>query len=418
MIKHNETLNEDLYIDQLSSGIKCYIMPKAGYAEKQAMLTVCYGSADNAYTVNNKNIKNPEGIAHFLEHKLFEGEDNALFGSFAKIGGSVNAFTTFNQTAYYVSCMDNFEENLKLLFGFCQNPYITDDNVEKEKGIISQEIRMYDDTPSWRAYVKLNKAAYGDGPLSASITGSIESIQNIGRQELLDCYDTFYFPANMALVCVGDMSPELVYQLADSVIKPKANNSIKRGYHTDRTGVNREYIELSMHISMPVFDLGFKETDFDLHPCKRIVSGKILLDMIAGESSDLYERMYNENLIDGSFGMDYISGTFYGLSIFSGASPDPILVRDYIMEEIQLQKRKGLNRSRFENIKRKHIGRYIRSFNNIGQIALAQADLYTKGLDVFELMDCFSNITFEEAQSRLTSHFTEPALSVVKPLIV
>ena len=416
MIKHNDMLDEELYINQLSSGIKCYIMPKAGYVEKQAMLTVCYGSADSRYTVNNQTVKNPEGIAHFLEHKLFEGEDNALFGRFTEIGGSVNAFTTFNQTAYYVSCIDNFEDNLKLLFSFCQNPHITDENVEKEKGIISQEIRMYDDTPSWRAYMNLNAALYGDSPLSASITGSVDSIQNIFRQDLLNCYRSFYFPENMALVCAGDLDPDQVARLTDASIIPKPNNDIKRGYSTDSSGANQKYIDVSMPISMPLFDLGFKETDFDCHPCMRIVSSKILLDMIAGESSELYERMYNENLIDGSFGMDYISGTSHGVSIFSGASPDPVLVREYILNEIQLLKRSGLNRIRFENIKRKHIGRYIRGFNSIGQIAQTQADLYTKGLDVFELMDCFSNITFEQAQARLSSHFSEPALSVVKPL--
>jgi predicted Zn-dependent peptidase len=384
--------------------------------EKQAMLTVCCGSADNVYSLNNRIVQNHEGIAHFLEHKLFEDKDNALFGRFTQLGGSVNAFTTFNQTAYYVSCIDNFEENLKLLLNFCQRPYITDENVEKEKGIISQEIKMYDDTPSWRAYSNLNAALFGGGALAQNITGSVESIQGIDSKELLSFYHAFYFPANMALICVGDIDPEKAADIAAAHIEHKPVNQIKRGYEMDAADAARGYAELSMPVSMPLFELGFKETDFDTAPCTRIVSGKLLLDMIAGESSDLYERMYNENLIDDSFGMDYLSGPFYGVSVFSGSSPDPERVRTHIMNEIGCLRRGKLNRRRFESIKRKHMGRFIRGFNNIGQIAQTQSDLYIKGLDIFELMDRFANITFDEVQERLSRHFneSESALSVVK----
>ena len=416
MKKFSEILDEDLYRNQLSSGMKCYIIPKAGYLEKQAMLTVCYGSADSTYTLNGREIKNPEGIAHFLEHKLFDDEENTLFSQFSQWGGSVNAFTTFNQTAYYVSCIDNFQDNLELLLRFCQSPYITDESVEREKGIIAQEIQMYDDTPSWRAYMNLHAALYGDSPLSANIAGSRASIQNIGKQELLDCYRTFYYPSNMALICTGDIDPEQTVQWADAAITPKAEPAVIRGYSPDASGINCDYTEIYMPVSMPLFDLGFKETDFNTSPCMRIVSGKILLDMIAGESSGLYERMYNENLIDSSFSMDYLSGTFYGESIISGSSPDPLRVRGIIWEEIQHLKEAGLNQSRFGDIKRKHMGQFIRGFNNIAQITQTQADLYTKGPDVFDLMDCFSNITFDDVQTRFTRHFTEPALSVVKPL--
>ena len=416
MKKHSEILDEDLYLNQLSSGLKCYIIPKAGYVEKQAMLTVCYGSADSTYTVNNRAVQNPEGIAHFLEHKLFDGKDDSLFKQFSKFGGNVNAFTTFNQTAYYVSCVDNFEDNLNLLLDFCQNPHITDESVEKEKGVITQEIQMYNDMASWRAYTNLNAALYGDSPLATNITGSEESIRHIGRQELLDCYNTFYFPSNMALICVGDIDPELAGQLADSAVSPKPEPRVTRGYHPDYSPIKQDYVEIRMPVSMPMFELGFKETDFETRPCTRAVTGKILLDMIAGESSKLYERLYNQNLIDGSFAMDYLSGTFYGISIYSGLSPDPLGVREQITEEIERLKHDGLNRGRFENIKRKHAGRFIKSFNNVGHITHAQADLYTKGLDVFDLMDCFSNITFEEAETRFRRHFIEPALSVVNTL--
>ena len=415
MKKTNEILAEDLYINQLSSGAKCYIIPKAGYVEKQAMFTVRYGSADSAYSVNKRTIQNHEGAAHFLEHKLFDGKDESLFARFSKLGGSVNAFTTFYQTAYYVSCIDNFEDNLKLLLNFCQNPHITDESVEKEKSVIAQEIQMYDDMASWRAYINLNAALYGDSPLSAGITGSEDSISHIGRQELLDCYNAFYFPSNMALICAGDIDPERTAQIADLSVSHKPETSVTRGYNTDKSGIKRDYTEISMPVSMPLFELGFKETDFDTPLCKRIVMGKILPDMIAGESSRLYERLYNKNLIDSTFAMDYLSGTFYGVSVFSGLSPDPLSVRGYIMDEIDRLRHNGLDRRRFENIKRKHIGRFITSFNNIGHITHTQADLYAKGMDVFDLMDCFANVAFDEAETRFTRHFTEPALSVVKP---
>jgi predicted Zn-dependent peptidase len=416
MIKQNALLNENLYIGQLSSGINCYIIPKSGYAEKSAMLAVRCGSADNRYTLRGKAYDMPAGIAHFLEHKLFEDPEMPVFDRFTQLGGSANAFTTFTHTAYYFSCIEHFDDNFRLLLNFCQKPYFTAENVEKEKGIISQEISMYDDNPSWRVYMNLQASLFGDSPLADNIAGTEKSIARITADMLSQVYNAFYFPANMAIICAGDLAPDYIRDMTENAITDKPAQPLQSAVKADLNAAVREYTELKMPISMPIFDLGFKETDYKTPLTERLVLSRILMDAIAGDSSELYAALYNEGLLDDSFSADYLAGSFYGASVFSGSSKDPRQVQARLMAEIDRFKRDGIDPERFETLRRKHMGRYIRGFNSIEQICSSQADLFTKKLDLFDLMDSFQNVTVDGAMQRLSRHFTQPALSVVLPL--
>ncbi|MDR1914294.1 MAG: insulinase family protein [Clostridiales bacterium] len=413
---YSEILEETLFINRLSSGVVCYIIPKARYVEKQAMLTVKYGAADRSpLPINGAIVDLPSGIAHFLEHKLFEDTEKSLFDQFSALGANVNAFTTFNQTSYYFNCIDNFEENLKLLTRFCQNPYFTDENVEKEKGIIAQEINMYDDTPQWRVYQNLNVAMYGkEHPLAESIAGSVDSIYGITKDMLYACYNTYYTPANMALICVGELDPYYVSELAERYLIPR-ESYIPQISFSESYGIHERYISHKMPLATSIFELGFVERERN-DPGFLMAIGKILPDIIAGDSSELHAFMFHETLIDSTFGIDYISGSFYGQSIFAGYSRSPRAVSNLIINEIERLRKDGINPRRFESIRRKHLGRLVRASNYLDQICNSQAELFTRNMNFVQYVNAFQNLTLADAQRRLNEHFIDPALSVIEPI--
>jgi predicted Zn-dependent peptidase len=417
-LKRSDLLGETLYMDKLPSGVECYVLPKGKFVEKQAMIAIKYGSADNRYLEDGKLRETPEGVAHFLEHKMFEDEEVPVLEKFVSQGGNVNAFTTYTHTSYYFSCIDNFYENLDLLFSFVQTPHFTDENVEKEKGIISQEIKMYADTPSWRVYMNLHRALYNHGPIRDNIAGTIDSIELIDKGVLYDCYNAFYHPANMAVIAVGDIDPEEFAESVGKKIKPRKSGGIERLHEAEPKEAKMSYIEEKMAVSMPCFQFGFKETDFSSETAMKIASSKILADLVAGESSPLYGRMFDKGLIDGSFSMDYLCGSFYGATIFSGSSNEPIKVRELILEEISRISKEGVDPLRFGACKRKHLGRYLMSFDMISHMAINQVDLYSKGLDLFDLLNAFQNVSIDDVNDRLRSHLISDssALSVVSPL--
>ncbi len=415
--KRNDFLGEVMHINILSTGIKCYIIPKKGYKEKQAMISVNYGSVDNNFSYNDEKCEMPEGIAHFLEHKLFEEEGGNIFDEFSKLGSTVNAFTNFTTTAYYFNCVDNFKENLKLLFGFATRPFFTDENVEKEKGIIEQEINMYEDDPFFKVYFNMMRGLYAEHPVRNNIAGSVSSIKKIDKEMLYKCYHTFYYPSNMNIVCVGDFVPEVVYEIAHMYIKPAEERKITRNYGQDSKSIYKQYIEEKMAVARPIFHVGFKDTDGEGDINIKNASTKILLDMLAGQSSNLYEKLYREGLVDDSFSYDFISGRSFGSSMFSGFSNEPKKVLEYINEEIKNVKQKGLDKDHFERIRKKQIGRFMRGFNSIDAIASSQIDLCSRGSDLFNSFESYQNVKFENIKDRLEEHFNaeNAVLSVVAP---
>ncbi|MCL2462260.1 MAG: insulinase family protein [Defluviitaleaceae bacterium] len=412
-MRYNDLLGESMYDTQLPNGLKCFVFPKKDYVEKQAVFVVKYGSTDRLAW----RAAPPDGVAHFMEHKMFEDAEMNMYDSFLKNGADVNAYTNFTVTAYYFTCVDNFQENLKLLAHMVGSPYFTDENVEKEKGIISQEINMYADNPHWRLYMNLQGALYGDGPVSVDIAGSVASIQEINKDILYDYYHGFYAPANMAFICAGDVDAEEAVKICGENFKLNGAVGDRVLNPPDTAPVRGNYAEKQLDVSIPMLALGFKNRDFAAQQTDNIAVSKILADILAGESSSLYEKMYNEGIIDQSFSADYASGSFFGASVFTGASKRPERVKEMILGEVSKLSAEGIGRPRFETVKRKHIGQYIAGFNAIDRIAGLQAELFSLGHDMFGYADSYANVTLDAVNERLRKHYLEEncALSVIRP---
>lgn len=424
--KYNKELEEYLHVHKLPSGLTCFCLPKKGFVEKEAMLTVRYGSVDNEFEQDGKRVKMPAGIAHYLEHKMFEGKDGSAFDKFAALGGSVNAFTTVNNTAYYFNCTEKFTDNLKLLLNFVQEPLFTKENVEKERGIISSEINMYKDDPHWVVYLNLLKGLYHNKYYSENIAGSNGSIKKITPELLYQCYEKFYAPSNMALVCTGDIEADEVFKIAEELVKEKKENvreslPLKRKdsearaadtYITEPPRVNKKFLKEKMELSEAYFYIGFKDNDHITATEDKSAAIKVLLDIIAGQSSPLYQKLYAKGYIGSDLNIEYMSNPHFAAGIFSGFSKDYERIAEMILKEARRLKEYGIDEERFERIKKKYIGRYIAAFNSIDSITAAQADCFCKGTDIFAAFESFTNLRKEDAEEYLNTLFKEEYMSV------
>ncbi|MGI1691173.1 EF-P 5-aminopentanol modification-associated protein YfmH [Thermoanaerobacter uzonensis] len=419
---YNERINEKMLLQELDNGLKVYIMPKRGYTKQFAIFATHFGSNDSKFIAPGDTdvTEVPDGVAHFLEHKMFEEEEGSIFEQFSKLGASANAYTNFTTTAYLFGCTENFYENLKLLVKFVQHPYFTDENVEKEKGIIAQEIRMYQDDPNWRVYFNALEALYHVHPVRKDIAGTIGSISQINKEILYKCYYTFYHPENMVLFAVGDIDIDKTLDvIKENVRQDKKQGEIERIYPKEPSSVYKKEVVQDMQVSIPLFNLGFKDTDVGFGGKKLLKKNleiQIGLEMALGRSSDLYERLYNEGLIDSTFSFDYGGEIDYGYSIIGGQSKDPFKVRDIILNAINnLQ---FLKEEDFERIKKKYIGKFLRTFNSVDSIAYSFINFYMKEINLLDYLDVLYSISFEDVRERFQNHLREEnsVLSVVNPL--
>ncbi|MDP4094905.1 MAG: pitrilysin family protein [Bacillota bacterium] len=417
-------LNEKIFSYEHSSGLKVFVIPKKGYSKKYATFSTHYGSINNSFVIPGESeVTNvPDGIAHFLEHKLFEQKDGSVMEKFSALGSNPNAYTSFNQTVYLFSCTDKFDENFRLLLNFVQNPFITEESVEKEKGIIGQEIRMYDDDPGWRSFFNLLGSFYEKNPVSIDIAGTVESISKINRDILYKCYNTFYHPSNMVIVVVGETEPSEVFKMVDQLIVQTGDKpEIKRIFPQDSPKIKRNYIEQKLAVGMPIFQMGFRDNRLDSRGIEALnheVAIRILLDMIMGRSSELYNRLYDDGLINASFDTDYTLEENYAFSMFGGESRDPEAVRDRIAEEIRLIGKNGLDRNRFEQVKKAQMGKFLRQLNSVERISNLFITVYFKGVYLFDYFDVYDRISFEYIRDIFHEHFNldNMALSAVKPV--
>ena len=416
-ILKSDILNETMHIKTLPSGLCSYIIPKKGFNEKFGALAVNFGSCDLDFKLNGKNISTPQGIAHFLEHKVFEDEKLDYFNEFTKLSGSVNAYTNFNTTVYYFSCTENFTGCLKLLFDMVYELYLTDETVEKEKGIIEQEISMYDDDPNWRVYFNMLGGLYENSPVRNEIAGSAESIAEIDMPILRTIFESFYTPKNMALICSGDFELSEIYNIAQEKTAKLTSPAVEKIYPNELLRAPKDNVSDKMYVAKPLFCLGFKDAN-NRADAKQIVSTKILLDIIIGGSSETYNKLYSAGLLDDGFGLDYSHGSCYGTTMFSGASKDPQAVFEEIMKAIKNTKKSGIDTSVFERIKKKHLGRFMQSFNSVSTPSEMQADFFVKGFNIFNLAEALNDVKIDDVSQRLESCFTEDnfCLSVVDKL--
>ena len=319
-IVENALLKEKIVWRRIEPGLEVFVLPKKGYKKKYATYSTNFGSIDSHFVVEGEGeeLVVPDGVAHFLEHKLFEDEEGNVFDRFAKLGASSNAFTNFTNTTYLFSSTDHFEECFEILLDFVQNPYFTEESVEKEKGIIEQEIRMYEDNPGWRIFFNLLTALYRKHPVQKDIAGTVESISHIDKDVLYKCYRTFYHPSNMALFVVGDVDADKVLdQVAANIGRRNYSplGEIKRIYPEEPRELEKEQVVQELVVSQPIMNLGFKDLDVGYDGerlFRRELATALVLDVVFGSSSKLYNELYEEGIIDDEFDAGYVAEKEYG----------------------------------------------------------------------------------------------------------
>lgn len=415
----NELLNEKYYDIDHPSGLKILVMPKENYSSTYAIFATKYGSIDTMIQMSDGSFKEiPEGTAHFLEHKLFESEDLDAFERFAKTGASANAYTSFERTGYLFSCSANFKKNLEILLDFVQNPYFTQATVEKEQGIIGQEIDMYKDAPDWEVMFNCLRTMYHNLPVRIDIAGTQESIAQITAKTLYGCYDNFYNLHNMVLAVAGNADVDEIVEVADKVLKPVEGKMAQRKVINEPEEVIDSYIEEKLSVATPQFMFGFKESwDTPERTTKEEISMEILLDMISGQSSELYKRLFDGKLINNSFGFEYFTGFGYSCVLFAGESNDPKKVAEEIVGEIGRFRETGFDETAFERTKKKLYGRMIMGMNDIEGLANNMAVSYFAGEDVFTDFEIFKTVTLDDVNDifKKTLDENRSVLSVINP---
>ena len=415
----NEKLGETVYTAVHPSGLEIRVMPKEGYDSAYAVFGVKYGSIDTAVKNADGEFETiPEGTAHFLEHKLFESEDLNAFERFAKTGASANAYTSFEKTAYLFKGSENVGQSLEILLDFVQNPYFTQQTVEKEQGIIGQEIRMYRDLPDWQVMFNLLKALYSEHPVRIDIAGTQESIAKIDADLLYRLYNTFYNPANMVLSVVGAVEPDEVFEIVDRCIKNTGGKAAERKFVKESGVPVQKYVEQQLSVAQKQFLLGYKEELSEpMLSLEDEIASQMLTEIIAGKSSPLFKRLIDEELGDMGFGGDVFNGFGFSCIMLGGTSKDPEKAVEIIKDEIERYKKEGIDPAAFERAKRKFYGRYVMSYNDIDDVANLMMNLYFSGYEPFAELEACKKMTFEKVQSRLDAVKDEfSALSVIKPM--
>ncbi len=416
----NEKLGESYTYIKHTSGLSIYVYPKEGYASSYALFGTKYGSIDTCFKRSDRESYNkiPEGTAHFLEHKLFESEDLDAFELFAKTGAQANAYTTFDRTCYLFFCSGNFRENLEILLNFVRSPYFTAETVKKEQGIIGQEINMYKDSPGWQSFFNLLRALYKNHPVNIDIAGTVESIAKITPDTLYTCYDTFYNLNNMALAVTGNVNIDEVIEIADKILKPAEEISVDRVFDDEPEAVVTPYTEEKLSVSIPVFAFAFKEPmKTPEKSAKEVIVKNILLDIIASTTSPLYKELLDAGLINSEFSSEYLSGTGFAMTSFSGESTDPKKVAEKIIEETVKIKESGISQQDFERSRKKFYGESVMFFNNIRGIARELMATHFKGDDLFSEFNILAGLSLDDVNEALKDTFNKNAhaLSVILP---
>ena len=416
-IIENKKINEKLYIEKLENGLTVMVVPKTGVKKKYIIWGTNYGSLDNKFIVPGEEdiTEVPDGVAHFLEHKMFEqeGKPNSL-DVLSSLGVNANAYTTNDHTAYLYECTENFYEALDEFMDYVQHPYFTDENVEKEKGIIIQEINMYQDYPEYILYMNAIKAMYKESPVKIDIAGTEETVRKIDKDILYKCYNTFYNPSNMAMVITGDFEPEkIIEEVKSRLIDKKGTSEIKRIYPEEPKEIMQKSIETKMDISMPLFMIAFKQSEkLSKDIIKKTIGIEIILNILVGKSSNLYKKLYSEGIISSEMGFDYECTRNYGHLIIQGQTTDTTVVVNSFKNELEKLKKEGLNEEDFMRTKKSIYGSYIKIFNNVQEISTMFLADYFKGVNSLDYLEEYKTVTKEYTEELIKNMFNEDKMVI------
>ncbi|EKN68008.1 pitrilysin family protein [Schinkia azotoformans] len=415
-----DQLKETLFHEKMANGLDVYLLPKEGFNKTYATFTTKYGSIDNRFVPigGSEQLKVPDGIAHFLEHKLFEKEDGDVFQQFSKQGASANAFTSFTRTAYLFSSTSNVKENLETLIDFVQSPYFSDQTVEKEKGIIGQEITMYDDNPDWRVYFGLIENMYKTHPVKIDIAGTIESISKINKDLLYTCYETFYHPSNMLLFVVGPINEEEMMKLIrDNQNKKefKEAKEIKRFFEDEQVEVATAKQVLEMPVQTPKCLVGFKAknpTRSGKELLERELTINVLFDLLFGKSSENYEQLYNDGLIDDSFSFDYTEEYGFGFAMIGGDTENPEQLAGRLKDTMLHFDINSISEDYLSRIKKKKIGSFLRALNSPEYIANQFTRYQFNEMNLFDIVSVLEGIQISHLQEVANDLFDEKCFTI------
>ena len=398
----SETLGEKYYEIQHKSGLKIYVWPKEGYNTAYGIFGTPFGSIYNHFTVNGEEVRVPDGIAHYLEHKLFESEEGDAFTLYASTGANANAYTSFDKTCYLFSCTKDFARCLEILLGFVTSPYFTPETVQKEQGIIGQEIRMYDDSADWRVMFNMLRAMYHNHPVKIDIAGTVETIAEIDAEKLYKCYNSYYNLHNMALTVVGKVSLDEVLEICDRELKDCEKVEVETHFPDEPYEVCEHYIEQKLSVAMPIFNLGFKGDGSRRLSEAEIAYTDILLFLLASSVSPMYRELMDKGLINSGFSYEQFEGPGYNAIFFSGESRDPKKVEKIIKEYIEKLREEGFSDEDFENARRATYGDALSSLNSVDTTANLVEDFCFTNRSLFAYFDAVANATADDIKNRLS----------------
>ncbi len=419
-VRH-EKIGEEYLNVRHKSGLNILVYPKPQFHGVFAIFGTKFGSIDCAFRKDGRILRCPAGTAHFLEHKLFEGEEGSAFDRYAKTGASANAYTSFDKTCYLFSCTDHAEESLRILLSFVTQPFFTDETVEKELGIIGQEIRMYDDDPNWRVMFNLLGGLYHSESVRSDIAGTAESISAITPEILYEFYNKYYNLHNMTLCVAGRIEPETVVSVADEMLSQTSEYEDTNVYQEEDDSVVSHFVRQKLSVNLPLFELGFKE---QVKKGQRVsladvAATDVMLSMLASDFSPLYRRLLDSGLInESSFGSELFEVRGYASTIFSGESREPERVAEEIRKEIESLRCNGFTEDRFMRSRKSLYGKNVAYLNSAESIGSSLSALSLAGYGLFEYIDAIAAVTPMDVERRLaeTMRDSHCVLSIIDPV--
>ncbi|WP_164215518.1 pitrilysin family protein [Virgibacillus sp. YIM 98842] len=420
---HKQTyshIDETVYSKKLKNGLTVILLPKKDMSKTYALFSTDYGSIDQSFVPIGKKeaITVPEGIAHFLEHKLFEKEDRDVFADFGKQGASPNAYTSFTKTAYLFSATNHIEKNVETLIDFVQDPYFSEESVEKEKGIIAQEIKMYDDQPDWQSFMGTIQAMFKHHPVNIDIAGTVDSIQSITKDDLYTCYHTFYHPENMTLFITGNFNEETLMTFIEENQNNKAfkkMDEINRSYPEEPKEVAMKEKKINMPVSIPKCTIGIKESVEPLKGeayLKHDLLQGMVLDHYFSKGGSFYQELYNEKLIDASFYFETNLEGNFGYTLIGTNTNEPEQFAEKTKQLLMSTKKETFSEADFTRMKKKKIGRLLRSMNSLEFIASKYTHYHALDIDFFEIIPAIEALTADDANHFVQNWIREDFLSV------